>query len=69
MKAFVGGIFKSDKRTRFLQDYMNGLVGLNDAAQIKLLFTCTLFEDFIDLISKLRNERKWGSSSLKTLSY
>lgn len=37
---------------------MNGLVSLNDATQIKLLFTCTLFEDFIDLMSKLSKDGK-----------
>ena len=60
MKALIGGIFATDKRTKFLQDYMNGLVSLNDAAQIKLLFTCTLFEDFIDLMSKLSKDGKEG---------
>ena len=66
MKALFGGIFSTEKRTKFLQDYMNGLINLNEAAQIKLLFTCTLFEDFIDLISKCpvkENIRHAASSS------
>ena len=58
MKALFGGIFLIEKRTRFLQDYMNGLINLNEPAQIKLLFTCTLFEDFIDLISKCHRSQK-----------
>ena len=41
-----------EKRTRFLQDYMNGLFTMNDVVKIKLLFSCALFEDFMDLISK-----------------
>ena len=72
MKALIGGIFATEKRTRFLQDYMNGLVSLNDVTQIKLLFTCTLFEDFIDLMSKLSKDGKEGILLLaryKALSY
>ena len=52
VKAYLGGIFSTEKRTKFLQDYMNGLIQMNDAPRLKLLFTCTIFEDFIDLISK-----------------
>ena len=58
LRSFFQGKVSIEKRTRFLQDYMNGLFTLNGPTQLKFLFKCTLFDDFIDLISKSRQSRQ-----------
>ena len=51
-KSVLHGIFSLEKRTKFLNDYMNALIVHNTSENLKLLLSCTLFTDFIDLISK-----------------
>ena len=53
MKSFFEGLIAIETRTKTLQDYMNGLIAINNRSQIKKLLQCPHFDEFIDFISKL----------------
>lgn len=53
VKSFFEGLIAIETRTKTLQDYMNGLIALNNRSQLKKLLQCPHFDEFIDFISKL----------------
>lgn len=58
MKSFFEGLIAIETRTKTLQDYMNGLIAINNRSQIKKLLQCPHFDEFIDFISQPEIKRK-----------
>jgi len=57
VKSLFDGLFAIEKRTKFLQEYMNGLFAGNQSAQLRQLLCCTIFASFIDLDGKFQSGR------------